>query len=83
MATTLPHQFNEFLKLLEAHHVEYLLLGGYAASYHGYPRATAEVDVWVRASNANAKRATVRNKYLADLDHLPGRILTPTQKSTK
>ena len=31
----LPPDFKEFLKLLNSHHVEYLLIGGYAVAYHG------------------------------------------------
>ncbi len=34
----LPSDFNEFLKLLNDTGVEYLLIGGYAVGYHGYPR---------------------------------------------
>ena len=49
MATiNLPQDFKEFLKLLNAHRVRYLLIGGYAVAYHGYPRATADMDVWVK-----------------------------------
>lgn len=33
----LPADFREFLSLLNAHRVEYLLIGGYAVGYHGYP----------------------------------------------
>jgi hypothetical protein len=40
----LPQDFKEFLKLLNAHRVKYLLIGGYAVAYHGYPRATADMD---------------------------------------
>ena len=43
----LPPDFKEFLKLLNAHKVEYLLIGGYAVGYHGYPRATADMDIWI------------------------------------
>jgi hypothetical protein len=44
MATIhLPPDFKEFLKLLNAHQVEYLLIGGYAVGYHGYPRATVDM----------------------------------------
>lgn len=57
MATTrLPSDFKEFLKLLNAHKVEYLLIGGYAVGYHGYPRATADMDIWVATNPANADR---------------------------
>ncbi len=42
MATILlPPDFKEFLRLLNAHRVEYLLICGYAVGYHGYPRANA------------------------------------------
>jgi len=57
MATIhLPPDFKEFLRLLNAHEVEYLLIGGYAVSYHGYPRATADMDIWVAVHPANADR---------------------------
>jgi predicted nucleotidyltransferase len=57
MATIhLPSDFKEFLKLLNAHKVEYLLIGGYAVGYHGYPRATADMDIWIAADTANADR---------------------------
>ena len=48
--TPLPPDFSEFLKLLNDHRAEYLLIGGYAVSYHGYPRSTADMDIWIAAS---------------------------------
>jgi hypothetical protein len=42
MDLRLPPDFKEFLKLLKEHDVQYLLIGGYAVGYHGYPRATDE-----------------------------------------
>ena len=42
------------MRLLNAHRVEYLLIGGYAVNYHGYPRATADMDIWIAARPANA-----------------------------
>ena len=42
-----PQDFSEFLKLLNEHHVEYLLIGGFAVAMHGYPRTTADMDVWL------------------------------------
>lgn len=59
MATTpLPPDFRDFLRLLNAHGVEYLLVGGYAVGYHGYPRATADMDLWVALRPENAERLT-------------------------
>lgn len=52
----LTADFREFLRLLNAHRVEYLLVGGYAVGIHGYPRATIDLDVWVRATRENADR---------------------------
>ncbi len=54
--TRLQADFKEFLKLLNAHHVEYLLIGGYAVGFHGYPRATVDLDVWTGRSPDNAIR---------------------------
>jgi len=57
MATIrLPPDFKEFLKLLNVHQVEYLLIGGYAVGYHGYPRATADMDIWIAMNPANAEK---------------------------
>jgi hypothetical protein len=44
------------LKLLNAHQVEYLLIGGYAVGYHGYPRATVDMDIWISMHPDNANR---------------------------
>lgn len=55
MATIpLPSDFSEFLKLLNAHEVKYLLVGGYAVGYYGYVRATADMDIWIESSPDNA-----------------------------
>jgi hypothetical protein len=55
-APLLTDDFKEFLKLFNAHHVEYLVVGGYAVGVHGYPRATVDLDVWVRSETDNATR---------------------------
>jgi predicted nucleotidyltransferase len=55
MATIhLPPDFKEFLKLLSAHQIKYLLIGGYAVGYYGYPRATADMDIWIAMNPQNA-----------------------------
>ncbi len=52
----LPPDFKEFLKLLDSEKVEYLLVGGYAVGYYGYPRATGDIDIWVSSKRDNAQR---------------------------
>ncbi len=56
MALTLPPDFKEFLKLLKEHNVRYLLIGGYAVGYHGYARATDDMDIWVAIHPDNAQK---------------------------
>jgi len=57
MATIqLPPDFKEFLKLLNEYKVEYLLVGGYAVGYYGYPRATADMDIWIAMQSKNAEK---------------------------
>lgn len=52
----LPDDFLEFLRLLQIHEVEYLIVGGYAVAFHGYPRATQDLDIWIARDDANARR---------------------------
>jgi predicted nucleotidyltransferase len=52
----IPPDFKEFLQLLNSHHVEYLLIGGYAVGYHGYPRATGDMDIWIKMDKSNAQK---------------------------
>ena len=56
MEFALPRDFREFLRLLHAHGVKYLLIGGYAVGYHGYPRATNDLDIWIAIDQDNAEQ---------------------------
>lgn len=48
--------FRDILSALSAEGAEFLLVGAYAMAVHGYPRATGDIDVWVRPSEDNADR---------------------------
>ena len=48
--------FRELLSVFSSENVEYLIVGAYALAAHGVPRATGDLDVWVRPSEANAER---------------------------
>ena len=52
----LPQDFKDFLKLLNSHKVKYLLIGGFAVGYYGYPRATGDMDIWIDIDLKNAKK---------------------------
>jgi len=48
--------FSDMLSALSDEGVEYLVIGAYAMAMHGVPRATGDIDVWVRPSPDNADR---------------------------
>lgn len=57
MATIRLHpDFREFLKLLNAVRVEYLLIGGYAVGYYGYSRTTLDMAIWIALKSDNASK---------------------------
>lgn len=51
----LSKDFKEFIELLNNYKVRYLVVGGYAVAFHGYPRYTKNFDVWIDLSYENAK----------------------------
>jgi len=62
MDIELPDDFKEFLKLLNAQEVDYLLIGGYAVGYYGYPRVTADIDIWIAINPQNAAKVVAALK---------------------
>jgi hypothetical protein len=47
--------FEELLRLLEGNSVKYLIVGGYAVAFHGFPRLTKDIDVFYDSSVKNAR----------------------------
>ena len=47
--------FKELLSEFNAHGVRYLIVGGYAVSFHGHPRATKDLDIVISPDPENAK----------------------------
>jgi predicted nucleotidyltransferase len=48
--------FKEFIQSLNDNQVRYLIVGGYAVAFHGYPRYTKDIDIWVEMSQHNAEQ---------------------------
>lgn len=48
--------FRDMLAALTNENVEFLLVGAFAMAAHGCPRATGDIDFWIRASPENAPR---------------------------
>jgi len=53
---TIHKDFADFLRLLNEREVRYLVVGGYAVSFHGYPRYTGDLGVFIDATPENARR---------------------------
>lgn len=52
----LNKDFQEFIELLNLNKVEYLLVGGYAVAYYGYPRYTKDIDIWINTTAKNGDK---------------------------
>lgn len=50
----LNDDYRELLQIFSEKNVRYLLVGAYAMAVYGYPRATADLDIWVEASTDNS-----------------------------
>ena len=48
--------FREFFQLLNKNRVRYLVIGGFAVAFHGYPRYTKDIDIWLWLNPKNAER---------------------------
>ncbi len=48
--------FRDILSCLKEEEVEFIIVGAYALAAHGFPRATGDIDVWVRNSPSNAQK---------------------------
>lgn len=46
--------YKDLLSAFNAHGVKYLIVGGYAVSFHAQPRATKDIDLFIKADAANA-----------------------------
>jgi hypothetical protein len=52
----IQQDFEELLKLLENNSARYVIVGGYAVAYHGFPRLTKDIDFYFDNSKENVKK---------------------------
>ena len=52
----LDQDFKEFIESLNDNTVRYLVVGGYAVAFHGHPRYTKDIDIWVELEPVNAQK---------------------------
>jgi Nucleotidyl transferase of unknown function (DUF2204) len=63
--------FKDLLSAFNAHGVKYLIVGGYAVSFHAQPRATKDIDLFIKADIANATATySALASYGAPLENL-------------
>ena len=63
--------FRDMLSAFAATGVEYLVVGAYALAAHGMPRATGDIDLWVRSTPENAARVyEALGRFGAPLDQI-------------
>lgn len=62
--TTPPFQADQLLAVLDRHGVEYVLIGGYAATVHGARRPTQDVDITPAVTQENLSRLTAALREL-------------------
>ena len=75
----LSPDFKEFLQLLNKNDVRYLVIGGFAVAFHGYPRFTKDIDIWLWLDPENAKRVvkTLKDFGFGSLDLTEKDFLEP------
>jgi predicted nucleotidyltransferase len=71
--------FKEFIQSLNDNQVKYLIIGGYAVAYHGHPRYTKDMDIWLEMTSENADRilAALVDFGFGSLDLGPEDFMTP------
>lgn len=55
-AAAFPEDFLDFIRALNAHAVEFMLVGGYAVGMYGHVRATTDIDFFYRCTTENVQR---------------------------
>lgn len=74
--------FRDFILALNSNKVEYVIVGSFALAFHGHPRATGDIDIWIRPTSLNAQAALkslkdfgFENVDLKEDDILSGKII--------
>ena len=52
----LNEDYKEMLQLLSEEQVDFMIVGAYALGTHGYPRATGDIDIWVKPNDINSRK---------------------------
>ncbi len=77
----IPKDFSEFVQLLNENDARYLIVGGYAVAYHGHPRSTGDMDIYIECTpeNTAAVKQSLDRFGLGELDISIPALSTPNQ----
>jgi predicted nucleotidyltransferase len=77
----LNKDFKEFIASLNDNRVRYLVVGGYAVAFHGHPRYTKDMDIWLELTLKNAEQVVkaLHQFGFGALELTPEDFLTPSQ----
>lgn len=80
----LSRDLRELLKCFLSHDVRFLIIGGHAVSFHGYPRFTKDLDIWIDKSQENAvKVVTALREFGFDFEGLSPEMFTLENRMTQ
>lgn len=77
----LSQDFREFIESLNENNVRYLVVGGYAVAFHGHPRYTKDLDIWIGRSAENVEQLleALEDFGFGSLGLVPQDFLEPDQ----
>jgi len=74
--------YKDFISALNNSNVRYVIVGAYALAFHGHPRATGDIDIWIQPERGNvtALLAALReygfeSLHLTEEDILSGDVI--------
>lgn len=67
----LNEDYKEMLQLLLEERVDFIIVGAYALGAHGYPRATGDIDIWIKPDDNNSLKVyKALSKFGAPLEQI-------------
>jgi predicted nucleotidyltransferase len=80
----LSRDLRELLNCFLTHEVRFMVIGGHAVSYHGYPRFTKDLDIWIERCPLNAEKVVSALKAFGlDFEGLSKEMFTDESRMTQ
>jgi hypothetical protein len=80
----LSRDLRELLNCFLIHEVRFMVIGGHAVSFHGYPRFTKDLDIWIERCPSNAEKVvSALKEFGLDFDGLSREMFTDESRMTQ